>query len=74
LQFGHRSPSGRIQQNTTVAAMIRSTKNDTNTIAKIAASDMLPSPLPLLFVTPLHYARRGATIIPGAHPCRWHAL
>lgn len=41
LQFGHRSPSGRIQQNTTVAAMMRSTKIDTNTIAKIAASDIV---------------------------------
>jgi len=40
LQFGHRSPSGRIQQKTSVAAIIRSTKIDTKTIAKIAASDI----------------------------------
>ena len=40
LQLGHRSPSGRIQKKTSVAAMIRSTKIDTKTIAKIAASDI----------------------------------
>src|SRR5829696_7112863 len=42
-QFGHRSPSGRIQKKTRVAAMMRSTKKPPNTRTKITPSDMRPS-------------------------------
>lgn len=59
LQFGHRSPFGKIQQNTSVAAMIRSTKIETKTIAKIAASD-IARPLLLRYLS-LRQARRRAS-------------
>ena len=53
LQFRHRSVCGRIQKNTIVAAMMRRTKIETNTIAKIAASDM-PHLLPHTAWTAAH--------------------
>jgi hypothetical protein len=44
LQLRHLSVCGKIQRNTTVAAIMRSTKIEMKTTAKIAASDIMPPP------------------------------